>query len=42
MTRLLTILLLALALAGPLAACGREGPPQPPEESDFPRTYPSR
>jgi predicted small lipoprotein YifL len=36
-------LLLALALAVPLAACGRKGDPEPPEGADekFPRQYPA-
>lgn len=36
-------LLLALALAAPLAACGRKGDPEPPEGADekFPRQYPA-
>lgn len=37
-------LLLALAFAAPLAACGRKGDPEPPEGSDirYPRQYPAR
>lgn len=37
-------LLLALAIALGLAACGKEGPPEPPEgeEITYPRTYPTR
>lgn len=33
-----------LALASALAACGKKGPPEPPpgEESTYPRTYPIR
>jgi predicted small lipoprotein YifL len=36
--------LLALVLALPLAACGRKGPPDPPEDADpkAPRRYPTR
>ena len=36
--------LLALALATALAACGKKGPPEPPGPADkvtYPRTYPS-
>ena len=35
---------LALLLALPLAACGRKGPPEPPEDYDpkAPRRYPTR
>lgn len=37
-------LLLALAFATPLAACGRKGDPEPPENADrrYPRQYPAR
>jgi predicted small lipoprotein YifL len=43
MTRAALVILLALALAAPLAGCGKKGPPQPPpgKESTYPRTYPS-
>ncbi|MCA3268352.1 MAG: hypothetical protein ING19_20005 [Azospirillum sp.] len=36
-------LLLALALAAPLAACGRKGDPEAPEGADerYPRRYPA-
>jgi predicted small lipoprotein YifL len=36
-------LMLALALAAPLAACGRKGDLDPPEGSDerYPRQYPA-
>lgn len=36
--------LVALALAAALAACGKKGPPKPPEgeEITYPRTYPTR
>ncbi len=36
-------LILALALALPLAACGRKGPPESPEGADpkYPRSYPA-
>jgi predicted small lipoprotein YifL len=34
-------LLLALAIAAPLGACGKKGKLEPPDEkSDYPRTYP--
>ena len=40
-TRRLLIFLLALSLALPaLSACGRKGPPEPPEGSTYPRPYP--
>ncbi|MFQ5970730.1 MAG: hypothetical protein ACE5Q3_00270 [Alphaproteobacteria bacterium] len=42
MNRLLIALVAVLALTGALVGCGKEGPPEPPEESEFPRTYPSR
>lgn len=37
-------LLLALAFAAPLVACGRKGDPEPPEGADrrYPRQYPAR
>lgn len=37
-------LAVALLLALPLAACGRKGPPDPPEGADpkAPRRYPTR
>ncbi len=37
-------LLLALAFAAPLAACGRKGDPEPPMGADtrYPRQYPAR
>lgn len=42
--RTLALLLLVAALATPLAACGKKGPPIPPDgqDSDYPRTYPTR
>jgi len=38
--RIFVLLLLALVLPQ-LAACGRKGPPEPPEGSTYPRQYPS-
>lgn len=37
-------LLVALLLAVALTACGKKGPPKPPEgeEITYPRTYPTR
>ncbi|HEY4134930.1 MAG TPA: hypothetical protein VGO34_06920 [Alphaproteobacteria bacterium] len=42
--RAFALLLLVAAMAAPLAACGKKGPPGPPngEESNYPRTYPTR
>jgi len=41
--RALALLVLVSALAAPLAACGKKGPPVPPDEdSVYPRTYPAR
>ena len=41
MRRLLTVLLLALALAAPLSACGKKGSPKPPDrDTVFPKQYP--
>ena len=36
--------LIALVLAFALTACGKKGPPEPPEgkEVTYPRTYPTR
>lgn len=43
MSRLLTTLVLALALALSVGACGKKGPPTPPsEDSVFPKSYPTR
>lgn len=41
--RLLGLLLLGAILAGPLAACGKVGAPEPPPgtKNTYPRTYPS-
>jgi predicted small lipoprotein YifL len=43
-SKLLRVLLLALIVAAPLAACGKKGPPTVPEgEQDrYPRTYPAQ
>jgi len=42
--RAVLTLLLTLFLAGTLTACGKKGPPQPPEDEPqtYPRTYPTR
>jgi len=38
----LVLLLIAMSLALPaLSACGRKGPPEPPEGSTYPRQYPN-
>ncbi len=46
MRRLLLCLILSLALAGSLAACGKKGPPHPPDDEPqthpYPRIYPTR
>lgn len=41
--RRLILGLLLLALAAPLAACGKKGDPRPPsgENAPYPRTYPA-
>jgi predicted small lipoprotein YifL len=41
--RKLILFALVAALAAPLAACGRKGPPEPPPGADvnYPRGYPS-
>jgi predicted small lipoprotein YifL len=38
----LMVLALILAIASPLAACGRKGSPDYPEDSKYPRNYPSQ
>ncbi len=35
------VLMLALVMISPLAACGRKGPPELPKDSKYPRDYPS-
>jgi predicted small lipoprotein YifL len=42
MTRRLLILFLILAMAAPLAACGRKSAPAQPPGSDHPRKYPTQ
>lgn len=42
-SRLLAVLCALVLVAGPIAACGKKGDPEPPDEtSQFPRTYPMR
>jgi predicted small lipoprotein YifL len=43
MIRIALALLLALAIAGPLASCGKKGDPELPKgkTDQFPSTYPS-
>lgn len=43
MTRLIIVIVLALAFALPLASCGKKGDPTLPQgkSDDFPRKYPS-
>lgn len=41
MPRLLLVVLLALAVSAPLAACGKKGNLEPPEGSEHPKTYPT-
>ena len=41
MIRRLAILVTVLALAGLASACGRQGDPQYPEGSTYPRHYPA-
>jgi len=35
------VIVLALAVISPLAACGRKGPPESPQGSEYPRKYPT-
>ncbi len=39
--RRLLVMVLVLALAAPLASCGRKGSPEPPPDSEYPRQYPA-
>ncbi|OAN52348.1 hypothetical protein A6A04_01250 [Paramagnetospirillum marisnigri] len=41
MSRRLILAALALLLALPLAACGRKGSPEVPENAVYPRVYPN-
>jgi predicted small lipoprotein YifL len=43
MIRVALALIVAMALAGSLAACGKKGSPEPPpgKESTYPKPYPS-
>ena len=40
MLRKLLVLVLVLAMAAPLGACGRKSSPQHPPDSEYPRQYP--
>lgn len=42
MVRKLLVLLLVALLAAPVVGCGRKGKPERPEDSRFPRTYPTQ
>ena len=42
MIRKIVIVVLILALASPLAACGRKSAVERPKGSDHPRTYPTQ
>jgi hypothetical protein len=42
MIRKLFLVLIVLVLAAQVGACGRKAPPEYPEGSDHPRTYPTR
>ncbi len=37
----LLVLALIIAIASPLAACGRKGSPDRPDDSEYPRSYPA-
>jgi predicted small lipoprotein YifL len=37
----LLVLALIIAIASPLAACGRKGAPDRPDNSKYPRSYPA-
>ncbi len=40
--RKIVVIMLILALASPLAACGRKSSPERPKGSDHPRVYPTQ
>ena len=42
MKRLILAVGIVLALAGPLSACGKKGPPEAPGENQYPRHYPAQ
>ena len=42
MAKKLLIVLLVLAMASPLVACGRKSRPEPPPDSTYPRQYPTQ
>ena len=42
MIRKVILIILALAVALPAAGCGRKGKLEAPEDSRYPREYPSR
>jgi predicted small lipoprotein YifL len=42
MIRKIAVAMLILALASPLAACGRKSLPERPDGSDHPRQYPTQ
>ncbi len=42
MLRRIILIVLALAVALPIAGCGRRGALEAPEDSRYPREYPSR
>ncbi|HJN23111.1 MAG TPA: lipoprotein [Rhodospirillales bacterium] len=42
MIRKIAVAMLILALASPLAACGRKSSPERPDDSDHPWQYPTQ
>lgn len=40
--RLVVAVILAVSVAGPLAACGKKGSPEAPPGSEYPRQYPAK
>ncbi len=40
MNKVILCAVIAVLLAGPLAACGKKGDPKAPGQSPYPRTYP--
>ena len=42
MLKRMVILVLVVAMAWPLLACGRKSQPEPPPDNTYPRTYPTQ
>ena len=42
MLKRIVILVLVVAMASPLLACGRKAQPEPPPDTTYPRQYPTQ